>query len=326
MRMPDISRKTKIALGIAVMPLLFLGTFALGMLLRKWLNFSVQVSLAAMFLMGAAVVMAHTGVMIHQLSKWRDPLLSLEKLVRDIHIGEELVERLQQVEGPTQPLADAIWSVLDELKYKKAEIAKMERDVLHRVSQRTEAMEHKYNTLHHQATRDSLTGLFNRSWYDKHLPVVFRDSDERNLDLCVLMVDLDNFKHLNDTLGHAAGDDLLKTVGQVIRSTLRPVDMAFRCGGDEFVVVIPEQNPQAGEAVAKRLTDLIDAMGRGLKLKYAPGCSIGIASLSELCNDSRTLADLLALADKRLFEIKAKRKKPIAPRFPAALQPVKLSA
>src|SRR5206468_3832062 len=109
-----------------------------------------------------------------------------------------------------------------------------------------------------QATRDPLTGLHNRRLLDQYLPRAIETCREKGDDLAVLAIDVDHFKKLNDAMGHAAGDALLRDIGRLIRSTVRAQDAAFRCGGDEFVIVLPGAGAEAAEAMARRLAWLFD--------------------------------------------------------------------
>ena len=117
-------------------------------------------------------------------------------------------------------------------------MTEMDREVRQRIANKTEALERKIGSLHNQATRDVLTGLLNRRALDEHLAKAMERCAAKGLAVSVLMIDVDNFKPLNDTLGHAAGDELLRSIGQLLRSTLRDGDTPFRCGGDEFVIVL----------------------------------------------------------------------------------------
>src|SRR5690606_6372721 len=90
----------------------------------------------------------------------------------------------------------------------------------------------------HQALHDPLTGLPNRLQFESHLA---RDLGQRrpNVPIALLMLDLDRFKHVNDTFGHEAGDDLVRAVGQRLRELIGPADILARLGGDEFAVIHP---------------------------------------------------------------------------------------
>jgi diguanylate cyclase (GGDEF)-like protein len=117
------------------------------------------------------------------------------------------------------------------------------------------------------------------------------------------MIDIDYFKPLNDTLGHAAGDQMLKSVAQIIRSTIRENDLAFRNGGDEFVVVLEECDAATGRVMAERLGALGDSLGRTFRLIPPPCLSIGLTTLAEV-KDADAPA-LLRRADEVLYQVKA---------------------
>ncbi|MGA2499451.1 MAG: GGDEF domain-containing protein [Tepidisphaeraceae bacterium] len=302
------------ALFAVVVLAAFLGTFAAGVYVRRWMPSTLVMSMAGMILIGVVLLLIGLTVLLSHMHLWRHPVHALDQLTREVHAGREPLETLSAFTGPLASLAGAIHDILHDLRQQKHEMARIRLEMAQRVAQRTAAVEHKYNSLQNQATRDSMTGLLNRRSYDRHLPQAFEQAVAKRADLTILMLDLDNFKFLNDTNGHAAGDEFLRDVGHVIRSTVRPIDLPFRCGGDEFVIALVETSVQGGLAVKRRLEMLLDALGRNTKLAYPPGCSIGMASISELARP--TLEDLMAAADKRLYEAKSKRKSLKAPRDP----------
>lgn len=160
-------------------------------------------------------------------------------------------------------------------------------------------------SLRQQAIRDPLTGLCNRRELDQQLPAMIESCMKDGVDLAVLMIDVDYFKHLNDALGHAAGDELLKDIGRIIRSSIREKDAAFRCGGDEFVIVLPNCAQQPARAMADRLESLVAGLTRTFKLPQQARLSIGLCCISEI--DEPTPQSLLREADRRLYEIKNAR-------------------
>ncbi len=150
--------------------------------------------------------------------------------------------------------------------------------------------------LRHQATHDPLTGLANRTLLLDRLDQALQDGA-----CAVLFMDLDHFKRVNDTLGHAAGDDLLEVIARRLEATLRPGDSVARVGGDEFVVVaVGVSSPSAASAVAARVRDAITKPVRLSARTVTVGCSVGIAIPTR---DSEPEV-LLQEADTALYQAK----------------------
>ena len=95
-------------------------------------------------------------------------------------------------------------------------------------------------TLRTQSIRDPLTGIFNRRYMEESLERELRRTIRKKLPLALLMVDVDHFKHFNDTFGHEAGDEILRELARLFQSRLRAEDIACRYGGEEFVLILPE--------------------------------------------------------------------------------------
>jgi len=153
-----------------------------------------------------------------------------------------------------------------------------------------------------QAATDSLTGLANRRSFDEELVLEWRRAHRIGDSLALVLLDLDDFKQVNDTHGHPAGDAVLRTVGEVLGSGVRQIDLAARYGGEEFVVLVPESDLKGATQLAKRLrlavskarTELAD--GRLLKVT----ASFGVAVKGDLT----TAEGLVAAADEALYEAK----------------------
>ena len=143
-------------------------------------------------------------------------------------------------------------------------------------------------TIHHQAFYDSLTGLPNRTLLSERIQEAMTASSGPACSFGLMIMDLDHFKEINDTLGHAAGDQLLREVGRRLQSCARPEDTVARLGGDEFAMLLPA--PRAGLAsMAARFLEVLNEPfvieGREL---FVPG-SIGIALFPDDSWDSQTL-------------------------------------
>jgi diguanylate cyclase (GGDEF)-like protein len=248
----------------------------------------------------------------HELN-WARPSRRLRRLLPLIKSGERPIEELNTVGGPREfgAMIPAIQELLHDLRRQRVELAMMNEEMRQKVARRTDALERAIGQLRHQATRDALTGLGNRRMLDMSLPKLMETCRAQRTDLCVMVIDVDNFKKLNDTLGHGAGDQLLRDLGQLIRSSVRTTDMYFRLGGDEFVVLMPAADEQAASTLADRLVKLMDMYGKTLRVDPRPGLSIGITRM--LANPDATPDSLLHAADKVLYEVKSQRKKATAP-------------
>jgi diguanylate cyclase (GGDEF)-like protein len=255
---------------------------------------------SVLLLAGIAVALAMLGCLFHQLYYWQWPLYRLRRTLKSIRAGQAPLEDLTHQSGGAMLLVPVLREVLVDWRQQKTRLAEMEAEIRQRVATRTDAMERVIGSLRQQATHDPLTGLFNRRMLDQYLPIVV--DRLRGGDLCLLMVDIDYFKSLNDTLGHGAGDTMLRSVGQLIRSTIREHDLAFRYGGDEFVILLPQSRRDAGEALSQRLCSLVSEVGRTYGLPRPPGLSIGVTLLAD--RPDATPAQLIADADAALYVVK----------------------
>lgn len=158
--------------------------------------------------------------------------------------------------------------------------------------------------LERRAFRDSLTGLTNRARFLDRLEHAMERRKRTGLPLCVIYVDVDDLKAVNDGLGHAAGDALLLAVAEVLRSTTRSSDTTGRLGGDEFAVILEDlDDPAQAEAVAERLAGALRLpvhMGGGERIITA---SVGFA----LADENTPADDLLRAADAAMYAAKAAR-------------------
>ncbi|HLL88482.1 MAG TPA: GGDEF domain-containing protein, partial [Tepidisphaeraceae bacterium] len=197
-----------------------------------------------------------------------------------------------------------VQDLLRDLRAERARTNELNEQVRLRVAQRTDVLERRLGALYHQATLDPLTGLRNRRLMDKALPRLIGHARTCGNECGVLMLDVDHFKALNDARGHPVGDDFLRDLGQLIKSGLHAErDMAFRVGGDEFVITRSDTSPAACQSLAERLITLSEAMGKTYRLPAVPKLSVGWAVLSEA--PEPTAGPLLALADKRLYQAKS---------------------
>jgi diguanylate cyclase (GGDEF)-like protein len=238
---------------------------------------------------------------------WARPTRRMLELIRAVRAGEAPIDELTDVKGGPVELVQLVQGLLRELRQQRQDYLVLEAEMKTRVERRTDALERKLGSLREQASRDALTGLRNRRSLEDLLEPVYDDCVQRGIDLALLMIDVDYFKQLNDTLGHAKGDELLRTIGQLIRSTVREGDYAFRYGGDEFIVLMPGTGPVAGESLAKRLESLVDGLVKPMRLPKPPHLSIGVSC--RLAEPTSCGGDLMTRADMVLYQRKSHRKR-----------------
>jgi diguanylate cyclase (GGDEF)-like protein len=146
--------------------------------------------------------------------------------------------------------------------------------------------------LEQEALTDALTGLGNRRALDRELAAAVARAARHGERFCVVMLDVDDLKRVNDVFGHAAGDDLLRHLARRLLTSLRTEDRAFRVGGDEFVVLLPHTGPAEVRALVSRV------LSRGAPVSWGAAC----------CPDDGSGEALLAVADRRLYARRARRR------------------
>lgn len=154
------------------------------------------------------------------------------------------------------------------------------------------------------ATSDPLTRLFNRGYVDDRFAIELSRARRYHQQVTLAVIDVDRFKSLNDKYGHSVGDLVLRKIGVILRESFRQSDTTGRYGGEEFVVIMPETNPEAGRQKLESLRELVAATPITLN---AEGDFVQVtisAGLASLPGDGADAAELFALADERLFQAK----------------------
>jgi diguanylate cyclase (GGDEF)-like protein len=155
-----------------------------------------------------------------------------------------------------------------------------------------------------QSIRDPLTGLFNRRHLEETLERELRRAARNQRFLGAIMLDIDYFKQFNDTYGHGTGDALLRELGKFIQVRMRKEDIAYRYGGEEFTLILPETSLEVTRRRAERLREDVKCLGanlQGLSVKPVT-LSFGVAGFPE---HGATAAELLRAADEALYRAKA---------------------
>jgi len=192
--------------------------------------------------------------------------------------------------------------------YQQLEISRIRRQLTDQVFA-VDKVETLAQEVYKMALLDPLTGLFNRRYIEQRLEDEIKRSERHGRPLSVILFDLDEFKQVNDTYGHGAGDAMLKAFADRLSKATRGSDASARYGGDEFLVVLPECKPENVQHVLKRLEGIrVEIEGRTLHLALSAGWA-------EL-RSGETAKDLLARADTALYA--NKRTKSVAQSQPVA--------
>lgn len=297
--LPAISRAALVVLGVAVV-----GAAAklLTFLLEEQSMWILRLVLSA-GIVGLAFVMA-----LRHRRQWVFPADDMRRLIREIRVGRAPIEEFNTFPpGNLQDLAAEVKLLLHDLRHRLQAVEELNEEVRQRIANRNHVLERAINALRNQTVKDPLTGLYNRRMLEQFLPQLVNHCSTEHIPLTLLIFDVYRFKDLNDSLGHVAGDELLRSVGQIIHSTIREGDVGFRYGGDEFAVVLPGCEAAAAKRVIERLQSLVKSLGGTLKApSVRPRLSIGISTLDELTEP--TAVNLLKRADERLSESKAAKR------------------
>ena len=163
-----------------------------------------------------------------------------------------------------------------------------------------------YKKVEELAMVDSLTGINNRYYFNEILRQETEKVKRYKRTMCLLMMDVDNLKTINDTFGHVTGDKILSSLADILRVSVRESDFLARFGGDEFVIIMPEATESDALILAKRIQDMIL---RWNKQETTPGLTLSISiGVSEA--GAENIEALLSQADKDLYQCKVFRKKP----------------
>jgi diguanylate cyclase (GGDEF)-like protein len=222
---------------------------------------------------------------------------------------EEIVNTIQEfaalrfdARAPIGPDGDIVDAVGAGVNFLGEELEASFRDMERRVGDRTAELTLATQELARRALSDELTGLPNRTLFWEHLSHRLALAGRRQPGFAVLFLDIDDFKTLNDTLGHAAGDRLLVDVASRLRTALREGDTAARVGGDEFVVLLDEVRTQEGaRVVAERLLEVLRAPYEIGADRWIATVSIGVAIGPA---SFRTADEVVGAADTAMYKAK----------------------
>ena len=165
-----------------------------------------------------------------------------------------------------------------------------------------DALRTSITTQINMSVKDNMTNLYNKTYFDYHLNNILRDFHSSKKLFCLMMIDIDDFKHVNDSYGHQAGDKVLQEVARIIRSQVRVVDLVARYGGEEFLVLLKNADLDMGIIIAERIRKSIEdyVFIMPSSVKFRKTISAGLAKYHEGDNSDA----LIKRADSALYKSK----------------------
>jgi diguanylate cyclase (GGDEF)-like protein len=164
-----------------------------------------------------------------------------------------------------------------------------------------------FKKLQFNAATDALTGLYNRRLFDEYCDKELNRAKRYSHNLAVVILDLHKLKEVNDRYGHLQGDQVLRLAGATLRGTLRASDFAFRIGGDEFALLLPQTDLEQATTLSRRVRAQYESELQPLKLDIAVTLDFGVAVHPQ---DGDQKSELIKLADKNLYELKTASRAP----------------
>ena len=248
----------------------------------------------------------HLGGIVSSTSNYHKTIGTYsEKVSKATNIGD-LNTVLNDIMRETRNAQYDALKARDEMIYARQEVQKAEA--------RVQALESQLVQMSELVREDQLTGSLNRRGLDDALTREIANANRRGTPLCIALLDLDDFKRLNDTHGHSAGDEVLKHLVKVVKDTLRRLDVIARFGGEEFLIVLPETTPEEAmftiTRVQRELTKRIFMHNRE---KLLITFSAGIA----LMGHGEGQGDMIKRADTALYSAKHAGKNRIVMANPA---------
>lgn len=274
---------------------------AQGSLLDRPLSKLIGAALIEGTLVGLALAVIFVVAPARRAEEDRQWLISCLRDLARVDRRKSFSVLLDQVEEHSiGEIARACHDALATAHRDRLEAATLRREMDARVSQQTkQAVAH----ISRQSNTDELSGLYNRRGFDLALAEAFVSARRAAQPLSLLAIDLDHFKQLNDSLGHAKGDEAIRAAGEVMAASLRVGDAAGRTGGDEFLILLANTDSQSASHIAERFIRMYAShpSGKGLPCPW-PTMSVGVACTRE--HRATSPDHLKQLADEALYQAK----------------------
>jgi len=244
---------------------------------------------------------------------------TITRPLRRLHEGTEEITKgnLDYKVGTTSPdevgqLSRAFDEMTVNLKKSREELEEYSKNLEKKVEERTRDLEidiSKRKKVEEQLEKlvriDSLTGCYNRRYGLELLDRQIKLSHRSKSPLLLAFLDIDGFKAINDTFGHEEGDEVLKEVVKLFKSTLREIDIICRMGGDEFLLIFPDSSLQDASLIKERINKNLTKLNHSLKKPYKIELSVGFSCYDPV--NPQPMDELIRVADKKMYEEKKKK-------------------
>ncbi|AEA34012.1 diguanylate cyclase [Hippea maritima] len=229
----------------------------------------------------------------------KDVTVNMERTLQESEATYDMT--VKNIDEYRSKVDNSIASELEKIKYINSSL-KAELEAARNVLEKQRKAIENIKDL---SLKDHLTGLYLRKYMNEVLDSALYNFNRYSKVFSIIMLDLDDFKKINDTYGHLAGDEVLKVVGSVLKRITRRSDIPIRYGGDEFIVILPETKLEDAMIVAKKIKDKIASITfKKDKIEFKCTASIGITQVRE----GDTVESLLERVDKALYQTKNSQK------------------
>lgn len=223
----------------------------------------------------------------------------IEAITQGSSAAEAFAAKEQSADKSTESLLKALNNLFHQVSSRNRQLSELNQSLESQVVKRTQDLLNANQKLEQLATTDVLTGLANRRYAIQTLDFLWKEVDQKEIPLSCMLIDADNFKEINDTYGHDAGDIVLQELAKSLKYAVRTDDIVCRLGGDEFFIICPSTDKKGLMHIAKQMHDHI----ADLKIQVPGGCWLGSISVGAAVKDGsmKKPEDLIKAADNGVY-------------------------
>lgn len=223
----------------------------------------------------------------------------IDKIKSGMPAQQAFHSEIEETDSATEALLGALNSLFSQVSARNQELVLLNQSLENKVAERTDALLQLNKNLANLAITDQLTNLPNRRFAISHLNTLWDKTDNSNISLSCLMIDIDNFKAINDNYGHDAGDSVLIELSKKLQQTLRNDDVICRLGGDEFLVICENTDITGANHIANILSEAVQTLTVSVgNDRWQGSISVGVATK---LRTMKNLDELIKMADQGVY-------------------------